>query len=428
MDATNIDNKIKQQFRSKFDRFESKPPVDGWDKLEASLNAATASKFVIRRRWFASAAAAVLALVVGGALFLWSDTEQVEASHVAHVSPEIVSEELPQPQEIEIIPPYEITPSHNLQPMFAQVSTSATLSDRNIVVPQIEHIETPEAVVTERSRSVEEENIEQPRTQPTGPSENQLNNNQLSEEFILIAGINDHFFNDLPTRRRRENISVSVGGRGGLAPFHTEVNTPVTLRAAAVEADDAIFGNRSYTTHHEAEKIHAPPISFGATVSIPLAPNLFIETGLVYSFLFSRTRNDNVSRHEQETQHLHYLGIPLIINYRVLQLNNFNLYASAGGMVEQGIHGAFQRVAVQGEGESTLATGMRAMETVHIRQSNPQLSVNAGIGASVPIHNRFRLHGRIGGAYYFDARNAHRTIYSDRKIVLDLNLGVRYEF
>ena len=83
---------------------------------------------------------------------------------------------------------------------------------------------------------------------------------------------------------------------------------------------------------------------------------------------------------------------------------------------------------MQGQPTYAQAVTSRAMETIHIRQKNPQFSVNVGVGASLPLINRFRLYGRIGGAYYFDAGNVHRTIYSDQRIVLDLNLGIRYEF
>ena len=417
MDSTNINN-IREQFQSTFNGFESEPPVDGWERLEASLNAAdTASRFV-RRRWYISAAAAVLLLLIGSTLFLRTGNEQI-IPEVAVVQPSDVETEKPTDnQEPEIVPQHEIIIPHNEPPLLVQNNRNQqeTITVADIAVQPIEQYETPETPI--------EENIETPQTQPVRTNEPQ----QLLGESILIAatGRNDHFLNDLPQRRRRENISVSVGGRGGLAPFHMAVNNPMTLRAAAVDEDN-MFVQSEVAVEHQAEKTHAPPISFGATVSIPLAPNLFIETGLVYSFLSSRTRNDNVSRYEQETQHLHYLGIPLTINYRVLQLNNFNLYASAGGMIEQGIHGEFQR-AMQGQPAYTQAVTNQAMETIRIRQENPQFSVNVGVGASIPLFNQFRLYGRIGGAYYFDARNAHRTIYSDQRIVLDLNLGIRYEF
>ena len=71
-------------------------------------------------------------------------------------------------------------------------------------------------------------------------------------------------------------------------------------------------------------------------------------------------------------------------------------------------------------------------ETLNIikqfENENPQISVNAGVGAFYPIYGGFNLYGKIGGSYYFDAKNAEKTIYSDKKIVLDLNAGIRFDF
>ena len=63
-----------------------------------------------------------------------------------------------------------------------------------------------------------------------------------------------------------------------------------------------------------------------------------------------------------------------------------------------------------------------------IKQANPQFSANVGIRGAYPIYKKLYLYGTIGGAYYFDAGNKYSTIYSDRKIQLDFNLGVKFDF
>ena len=63
-----------------------------------------------------------------------------------------------------------------------------------------------------------------------------------------------------------------------------------------------------------------------------------------------------------------------------------------------------------------------------IKQSNPQFSVRTKLGIAYPLYKKLYLYGTVGGAYYFDAGNEYRTIYSDKKTQLDLNLGVKYDF
>ena len=407
---TDIDNNMKEQFRSKFNDFESKLSPDGWERIEVALNHASINRFVARRRWYIGTAAAILAIVVGGALFLWDDTESFEATDLISATTQEIQPEEPLPQQdLNAIVSQVEDKVENELTFFTQAQPIVQTQVSTISVEDVYATNYP--LVIER---IDEEN------RPTETNQPRHNNNQLSEEFILIAGTNDRIPNILPQRRRRDNVAVSLVGRGGITSFHMSANSPMTLRALSPQDDAMTLHNLSRAVEHNAEKEHAQPISFGATVSIPLVPNLFIETGLVYTLLSSRVINANPDFIGQQTQHLHYLGIPLIVNYRVFQFNRLNLYASAGGMVETDIFGESRTV--------NRASGAYERSFYRISQENPQFSVNAGVGASFPLFNRFRLQGRVGGAYYFDARNKYRTIYSDRKIVLDLNLGIRYEF
>ena len=177
---------------------------------------------------------------------------------------------------------------------------------------------------------------------------------------------------------------------------------------------------------------HDQPISFGITLSKYLFDNLSVETGVVYSYLHSKTRNTNNNFRVEEVQKLHYIGIPLNMNYNLFTLRKLNIYASVGGMVEKDLYGEFRRMKEAQEGQTITLNGgeeeSTEMVVEKISQRNSQISVNAGVGLSYPLYDRLRLYGKIGGAYYFDAGNEHKTIYSDRKIVMDLNVGLRYEF
>ena len=175
-----------------------------------------------------------------------------------------------------------------------------------------------------------------------------------------------------------------------------------------------------------AEMEHDQPISFGVTVSKTVIDGLYMETGLVYSYLYSRSKNSNTVSQNRQTQSLHYLGIPLNLNYNLFSLRKLNVYASLGGMIEKDVYGKFREEGESQSMDDTMKSELLVNET--ISQRNPQLSVNAGLGLSYPLYNDLKLYGKIGGAYYFDAKNDFKTIYSDSKIVMDLSIGIRYEF
>ena len=429
-DNTDISN-IRKQFQSTFDDFKLPPPTDGWAQLEASLDVAKMAKPTLRRRLYIAsmAAAAVLLLLIGTTLLLHyinPVASEIETAVVPDITPEVT------PDIIHIDNYYadvqEETVAPHSEPLIAEANNRQQ-------APQ-----QPAAIIDESQPEQIEPVIETPTDTPTtiptfrNRRNNDANQIQLSDDFILIAANRNETVADLPTqRRRRDNLSVAFGSRSGVAPFYAQVNTPMTLRAAVSEEEESsyIIRNEESVINNVSEKEHSPPMSFGVTVSIPIADRLSLETGLVYTFLSSRVSNTSLSVNEQERQRLHYLGIPLNLNYTLFNINDINVFTTAGGMVEKNIFGTYRRrrtVEVPDETNIANLPSSHEMETIRIRQRNPQFSVNMGVGASYPIANQWRLYGRIGGTYYFNARNRHRTIYHDARIVMNLNIGIRYEF
>jgi hypothetical protein len=255
------------------------------------------------------------------------------------------------------------------------------------------------------------------------------------EEVILVGGGDETLFAGRILDERGEGtLLLAVNGRGGLTGYQQTVNTPMTLRSASALPEyqseiDKFPMQAVNTAENIAEMEHDMPVSFGISVSKYLTDDLSLETGLVYSYLHSKARNANNNFRIEEMQKLHYLGIPLNVNYNIFSLKRLNVYASIGGMAEKDLYGEFRKVkeghAISLNDESEES---EEYEITKISQRNPQISVNAGIGLSYPLYDRLRLYGKVGGAYYFDAKNEHKTIYSDRKIVIDLNVGLRYEF
>jgi len=179
-------------------------------------------------------------------------------------------------------------------------------------------------------------------------------------------------------------------------------------------------------TENIAEMVHEQPISIGLTASKLITDRLSVETGLMYTYLYSKAKNTANQFKSQETQQLHYLGIPLNVNYTLLSFHKLNVYVSMGGMIEKDVYGKYQYVDETVEPETNGTSGKKV--SINIHQHNPQVSVNAGMGLSYPLFNNLGIYGKIGGAYYFDAGNKYKTFYSDKKIVLDLNVGLKLNF
>lgn len=444
------DNDIRKEFQSKLSGFEAPLPSDGWEGVERSLRAVAAAKArALRRRWYAGSVAAVLILLVGSILFFQNPMEPVEPVVSETVSTSPLTDNRPDPV-------IDLAPESISEPIVQLAKT-----ERLLAVRSSGKVRTGKQPVIRSSSPagmlaawMEREKLQGKNMDKRlnvnmiqsivgfGEKEiNPKNGRGYEEEIITVKGNEEIFLAEAGVAEREEGtLLLAVNGRGGLTSFQQTVNTPMTLRSATVAPEGnkyATEGNKAplqitNASGNISEMEHDQPVSFGITVSKYLFDNLSVETGVVYSYLHSKTRNTNTNFRVEEIQKLHYIGVPVNVNYNLFTLRKLNVYTSVGGMVEKDLYGEFRRMKETQEGQTMTLNGgaeeSTEMVIEKISQRNPQLSVNAGVGLSYPLYDRLRLYGKIGGAYYFDAKNEYKTIYSDRKIVMDLNVGLRYEF
>lgn len=449
----NDENKIKQQFQSAFSDFQAPVPEDGWSRLEKSLMAADAAK-AMRSRWYIGSAAAVLIALIGSLLFLQNPVTDTDPMVSEVVSPPDTRTGIDTPlqETTPIIQPRQTAPTFaertrtgdtkakddSRQMGTSENIASHTLKQQTTALPEQEKplAEKPQ----DRMKPAER------KKQAPDKETDQAEIERLIEEFAR-AGERTDLFAGAGKEKEERNIMLALNGKGGLTSFQKTVNSPMTLRSATVAQNEKtnlpdaqlllpdnkdpgnkniMATNTNKVSDNVAEMEHAQPVSFGLTVSKSFTDDLSVETGLVYTYLHSRAKNTHTDFNVKETQHLHYLGIPLNVNYVFLNIEKLDVYASLGGMIEKDVSGEFRSEGKQTVNE--LNNSNERIETVKIKQEHPQVSVNAGVGISYPVYGGINIYGKIGGSYYFDANNPYKTIYSDKKIILDLNIGLRVEF
>lgn len=169
---------------------------------------------------------------------------------------------------------------------------------------------------------------------------------------------------------------------------------------------------------------HNQPITFGLNISKRISNKLSIESGITYTYLSSRMKADDQSDIQQkDRQYFNYFGIPLSLNYTFAEWKRLKFYTSLGAMIQKDFYGRIS--------SSMYVDGLIGTEKDHkekISQKNPQFSSMATLGVSYSIYKDISVYGNFGGAYYFDAKNEYETIYSDKKWLFNLNLGLKFEF
>lgn len=404
-------DKIKDLFSSKLGNFESDVPASVWGGLDQLLSSqpsptgdATSSSTSSTTSTVTAGKTSLLktltitlgmaAAVATGVLLLTPDKEPSIQSEPKVVVAEKMEEEVKEILEEKVlaITSVPIRRKPELKESLSEKEEQVTIADENTVSQE-------EATVVTK---VEE--------------------NAIVKEETLIA---DNILAELPQFFTKD---ISFGLTTDMGLFANNM----TQQGGEVLFSRADRGRalRDELTRENSEfKLeHRQPISFGLSIGKKITPQLSVETGLIYTYLSSKITSSSIYNIE-ENQYFDYLGIPLSLNYTLYELGKTQFYLSLGGMVQKDVKGRYEsKMNFSGNSVNEYLSLEPSYMKKEIKQSNPQFSVRTRLGIAYPLYKKLYLYGTVGGAYYFDAGNEYRTIYSDKKTQLDLNLGIKFDF
>lgn len=167
------------------------------------------------------------------------------------------------------------------------------------------------------------------------------------------------------------------------------------------------------TNHHQ-------PIKAGVSLRVPLGNRWSVSTGATYSYLGSDISQETGNARMETKQKLHYVGIPVNVNYSVLRTNRLNLYASAGVEIEKLVSGKQDTEHYEGN-TFTKATSQS------VKEGRPQISGNVAVGAEFRIVNQLSVYAEPGLAYHFDNGSDVENIYKEKPLNLNVQVGLRWE-
>jgi hypothetical protein len=167
------------------------------------------------------------------------------------------------------------------------------------------------------------------------------------------------------------------------------------------------------------DETHHQPLTFGVRAAYPLTDRLAMESGLNYSILRSDFSYGGTKAYEQRKQTLHYLGIPLNLNYTLIRYRKLDFIVSAGGMVEKCVYG---KVTTDYVLDSNKTSG-------HNTVSVKGLQWSAGASASLQYNfaRHFGLFIEPGLRYHFEGsgKSEVRSSYTEEPLRFSLAAGMR---
>ncbi len=150
---------------------------------------------------------------------------------------------------------------------------------------------------------------------------------------------------------------------------------------------------------------HHQPLSFGLSVRKELPYGLSLESGVNYTLLRSDVRKPFAS--QDMSQKLHFIGVPLRLNWQCYERGRFSIYIGAGGMIEKCVSAKLGSESVDEQGV--------------------QWSLQGVAGAQYRLGNLVGLYFEPEASYYL-TETTLRTARTEAPLSLTLRLGVRLSF
>lgn len=163
---------------------------------------------------------------------------------------------------------------------------------------------------------------------------------------------------------------------------------------------------------------HYMPLVIGLSLNKSLSSRWSIETGLRYTFLRSDFLSESELMHKETIQRIHYIGVPLKLNYRILTYNGFSLYGQGGGALDIPVYGT------QSILEYSTKLGTTNKGFLHIN-APLQWSVEGGLGIQYHFTPSFSIYAEPSFRYYFNAGSDIKTIRQDKPFEFTIPIGLR---
>lgn len=199
-------------------------------------------------------------------------------------------------------------------------------------------------------------------------------------------------------------------------------NTQRPMLMATRESDMLVSGNPNKVqsvlsnaplqlADYSQTKHHYHPMSFGLSVGYNLTPRLTLTTGMVYTYASSDFTSSAAGDDIVETQRLHYIGVPLNLKYKVWGNSAIHTYATAGCQADFNVSAKMQTGDI----------------TTDADKDHTQWSVGGAVGIQYNIIPRMGIYAEPGMRYYIDNKSSVETIFKEKKLNFNLQLGVRVE-
>lgn len=427
-----------QLLRSKLNDHQVVPPRESWDAIAAGLSAGTSQKLIpvtssrnVRMYWISGVTAASVVLLFG--LFTLTDLFTSGVSVSSDQFSSVVSESSQKDKNV-------LSEDKNLISKGIQVSDnqsdkfSSHLSGEekatmfknedftynNEKLSQSDLIETNNVNDSNNLISLGSNNNDDEMSEAISKSDdktadqlkdNQLKLNNLSNDDDLIADWDD------PIKKNVGNdwtISAGLGLNGGLPDV------------GAMDYFDLVMSDKFATSSELYSYVPAPnefrtrthhlPLSFGLLFSKKIDKGLYLESGLVYTFLHTSFTDMGWGDWKAD-QKLHYLGLPVSLKVDLWSRNKWSVYLSGGMMFEKGLWSVYEQHQYWNNADQLVM--------IEKQIEGWQFSLNGSTGFAYKIAKQTDLYAEPQISYFFDQAQP-LSVRTEMPLSIGVKAGLRF--
>lgn len=214
----------------------------------------------------------------------------------------------------------------------------------------------------------------------------------------------------------------AAGGASSMQNFSATGNAGAGAQGYSW-ADQPRLGIALYNKGEQTRQLrqHFIPLRVGLAFNYEIYPRWSIESGISYKQLSSEFSEGSSEHYIKGYQKIHYIGIPLKVDYEIIRFDNLRGYVGAGLILDKCIQTKQrEEYFINGEYQSS--------QSLQSEEKPFQLSLEATAGMDYKINDRIGIFAELSAGWYFDDASTLNTIYKERPLNLGLNLGLRFGF
>lgn len=432
-----MNSKWQDNLRNRMEQHQVSPPNGLWDDIEKALKAENASAqkntpkthMLWYRRVGVAAAAAIFFFITLNVIIQNQRTMPTTTSSKHQQSVAVAT---PQAKNI-LVPKVQTT-------QLAHNSTNKKHLSSNTSYKRPETGERP--LIEEGAKIEEVENLSDVTQEITAQSEEKENlpkeNQRLYSHSNNIQGRDIKNSDDatifFPAKRQLANISKwqtdfyasnipsnsakdYAGGYCSFSQPNLGFFNDYSSVAGSNLPQDILRLNEYQLVYSEIK--HYQPITIGVSLKYSFAKRWNVTSGLSYTTLISKLRSGSQENYYNSKQTLHYIGIPVNLNYIVWENRRISTYLSGGGMVEKNVSGTLST-------DYMINNKIEEHSTSSISVKPLQWSVNSAVGIQYQLSRIIGIYAEPGVTCFLKNKSDIETIYKDKPLNFTLKLGLRF--